>query len=291
MIEDYFYNKMTLSSDNVYILDNDDSYSENFGKQWRDYRDIQIDSLNGFDISFKYLNDIFFDDLDIIDNKNILELGCGAGRFTEHIIKKCNLCFSVDMSQAIFYNVAKDSKNLFLIKSDFKKLNVKKKFDIVLCRGVLQHTPKPRDYLLKLFEFVNKEGYVIFDFYKKPKFYYFNLKYIFWRPLIKNLIKYEVFENYLKNNIKELLFIKRLIKKIFFLDIVSDNLIPIWDYKGKLDLNNNDLEKWAILDTLDGLYAKYDYPYSYEKIKEIINSNNLKLIRSNKKRNFFLCQK
>ena len=43
----------------------------------------------------------------------------------------------------------------------------------------------------------------------------------------------------------------------------------------------------AILDTLDGLYAKYDYPYSYEKIKEIINSNNLKLIRSNKKEFFY----
>ena len=52
MIEEYFKNKMTLSSDNVYILDKDDKYSENFGKQWRDYRDIQIDSLNDFNISF-----------------------------------------------------------------------------------------------------------------------------------------------------------------------------------------------------------------------------------------------
>ena len=82
-----------------------------------------------------------------------------------------------------------------------------------------------------------------------------------------------------------------MIKKIFFFNIISDNLIPIWDYKGKLDLNNNDLEKWAILDTLDGLYAKYDYPYSYDKIKKIINNNNLKLIKSNKSRNFFLCKK
>ncbi len=291
MIEEYFENKMTLSSDNVYILDKDDNYSENFGKQWRDYRDIQIDSLNDFDISFKYLSDILFNDLDLIKNKNILELGCGAGRFTEHLIKKCNLCFSVDMSQAIFHNVSKNSKNLFLIKSDFKKLVVKKKFDIVLCRGVLQHTPKPNEYLLKLFEFVSNDGYVIFDFYKKPKLYYFNLKYMFWRPLIKNLIKYEVFESFLQKNIKRLLFVKRLIKKIFFLDIVSDNLIPIWDYKGKLELNNNDLEKWAILDTLDGLYAKYDYPYSYGKIKKIIERNNFKLIKSNKTRNFFLCKK
>ena len=68
-------------------------------------------------------------------------------------------------------------------------------------------------------------------------------------------------------------------------------MIPIWDYNGKLKLNKAQLEKWAILDTLDGLYAKYDYPYSYAKLEKIINQNNFKIIKSSKKNNFFLCQK
>ena len=33
----------------------------------------------------------------------ILEIGCGAGRFTEHIVKYAKLCVSVDLSSSIFY--------------------------------------------------------------------------------------------------------------------------------------------------------------------------------------------
>ena len=36
----------------IVILNKDDSYVENFGKQWRDYRNVQIDSMNNFSISF-----------------------------------------------------------------------------------------------------------------------------------------------------------------------------------------------------------------------------------------------
>ena len=47
----FFKNYFTKISDNFFILDNDDSYSVNFGKQWRDHRDIQIDSINKFSLS------------------------------------------------------------------------------------------------------------------------------------------------------------------------------------------------------------------------------------------------
>ena len=48
----FFKNYFTKISDNFFILDNDDSYSVNFGKQWRDHRDIQIDSINKFSLSY-----------------------------------------------------------------------------------------------------------------------------------------------------------------------------------------------------------------------------------------------
>ena len=126
MINQYFDNNLKMNEDGVHILDEDDNYSANFGKQWRDYRDVQIDSKNNFDISYKYLKDIFFEDLTIIKDKEILEIGCGAGRFTEHLIKYCKLCFSIDMSQAIFFNVSKGSNKLHLIKSNFISLKPKK---------------------------------------------------------------------------------------------------------------------------------------------------------------------
>ena len=59
-------------------------------------------------------------------------LGCGAGRFTEYLVKYAKLCVSVDLSSAIFHNVAKKNKNLILIKSDLMELYPKVKFDIVM---------------------------------------------------------------------------------------------------------------------------------------------------------------
>ena len=78
MIYEYFNNNISSIDENVYIVDTDDNYTTNFGKQWRDYRDIQIDSINNFNISHKYLKELFFNNLEMIKNKEVLEIGCGA---------------------------------------------------------------------------------------------------------------------------------------------------------------------------------------------------------------------
>ena len=283
ILQDYFSNNFQKSKEEIYILDKDDNYTKNFGKQWKDYNKVQIDSYNNFDISKNFLKRIIFSDIEYLKGKNILEIGCGAGRFTEYLAPLSNICVSIDLSSAIYYNVAKNSKNLFLIKADFLKLISKKKFDIVICRGVLQHTPNPFNSIVKLFEFVNINGVVFFDIYSMPKIGLLHPKYIFWRPLIKILFTYENFEFFLKKYIKLLLNIKRKLKFIFFnSDFISDMLIPVWDYKDKLMLNEKQLEDWAILDTLDGIYAKYDNPVKKKKLLKFLNKNNIKLLKITK---------
>ena len=122
------------------------------------------------------------------------------------------------------------------VSDDFSS---RKKFDIVFCRGVLQHTIRPLDSLVKIHSFVKKDGLVIFDIYKMPKIGYLHPKYFFWRPLVKIFVKYELFEKFITINIKSLLKLKRYIKKIFFnSDFISDCIIPIWDYKNKLQISD-----------------------------------------------------
>ena len=121
-----------------------------------------------------------------------------------------------------------------------------------------------------------------------PKLGLFHPKYLIWRPLIQNLITFDNYEIFLNKNIKILLKIKRFVKLLFFKsNFISDLLIPVWDYKGKYHLNEDQLENWAILDTLDGLYAKYDKPYSYKKIKNILKLNNIIILKDNKNKNYF----
>ncbi len=285
---EFFENQFNKYGSNIYILDKNDEYVDNFGKQWRDYRDVQIDSKNDFDISKNYLEEMVFNNIDILKDKTILEVGSGAGRFTEHLSKYSKECVSLDLSSAIYYNVSKNKINTRFIKADFNKLISEKKFDIVFCRGVLQHTPQPLNSLLKLHSFVNQNGYVFFDIYKMPKIGYLHPKYFFWRPLIKKFIKYETFENFLKKRIKFLLNIKRFVKLICFKsDFLSDCIIPIWDYKGKLKISDLKLEMWSIMDTLDGIYAKYDFPQKNKKIINFLISNNIKIVNNNKEKNIF----
>ena len=289
ILYNFFSNNFERSKEGIYILDKDDDYTKNFGKQWKDYNTTQIDSFNHFDISKNFLKKIIFSEIENLKGKNILEIGCGAGRFTEYLAPISNICVSIDLSSAIYYNVAKNSKNLFLIKADFLKLISKKKFDVVICRGVLQHTPNPFHSILKLYEFIDKKGVVFFDIYLTPKIGLFHPKYFFWRPLINKFFTYKNFEIFLKKNIKILLNIKRKIKYIFFnSNFISDIFIPVWDYKDKLLLNDKQLEDWAILDTLDGIYAKYDNPINKRKLLIFLKKNNIKLLKINNIDNIYM---
>ena len=286
MIEEYFKNTYNIK-DGVYIINKEDNYTENFGKQWQKYNFVQIDKKNNFNISENFIKKILFNNIDILKDKKVLELGCGAGRFTEHITKYAKLCVSVDMSSSIFFNVEKKSNNLILVKADFTKLIPKEKFDIVICRGVLQHTPDPFLSIVKMHSFVKESGYIFFDIYPKPKLSYLHPKYFFWRPLFQKFVKYNLMDSFLDKNIKILLKIKRIIKKISNSDFISDSIMPIWDYKSKINLDDNQLEQWSKLDTLDGLYAKYDNPKSHKEIKNFLSKNNFKIINYNIAENFY----
>ena len=286
---EYFFKNIFLrKKENLYIINEDDKYTKNFSKQWEKYRNIQIDSLNNFDISKKYLEKLLFNNISSLKNKKVLEIGCGAGRFTEYIVQFAKICISIDLSSSIYFNIAKKSENLFLIKSDLHELISKNKFDVVICRGVLQHTPNPFKSILKLYEFVNSNGKVYFDIYPMPKIGKIHPKYLIWRPLIQNIFSYEQYEKILIKNIDKLLKIKRFVKKIFFNSkFISDCFIPVWDYKDEIDLTNKQLNDFSILDTLDGIFPKYDNPKSNKQIINFLQKNNIKIINTIKKRNYF----
>ena len=54
ILYNFFSNNFESSKEGIYILDKEDDYTKNFGKQWKDYNTTQIDSFNHFDISKKF---------------------------------------------------------------------------------------------------------------------------------------------------------------------------------------------------------------------------------------------
>ena len=68
-INNLFSNSNFSFRDGVYIIDEDDSYTSNFGKQWKDFQNVQIDSYNKNNISFKFLNRLIFKQENLLENK------------------------------------------------------------------------------------------------------------------------------------------------------------------------------------------------------------------------------
>ena len=272
--------------DKVYSLkDNDDKYTSNFSSQWRDFSKTQLDEFNNTKISRNLLKEVIFDEFENLKDKNILEIGCGPGRFTQYLSDYAKLLVVNDMSEAIYHNNYLSRDNVIPIKSDFlnlKKLNFQ--FDIVICRGVLQHTPDPYFSIEGLYNLCKKDGIIYFDIYRKPKIKILNPKYI-WRKVFKIFSSYENLNLFLSKHIDKFLKIRRFLNKIFNknLNYFWDYFFPIYDYKDILPLNDKQLREWAILDTLDGLITTYDNPLSYNEINLFLKKKNIPINKHNHK--------
>ena len=65
----FFENKFQKSDEGIYILDKKDHYVKNFGKQWKNYNKVQIDSYNNFLVSKNFLKKIIFNELNFLKGK------------------------------------------------------------------------------------------------------------------------------------------------------------------------------------------------------------------------------
>ena len=81
-----------------------ENYASSFGLQWNAYRRTQLDSYTGLPISKSRLTRLAGGSLDIFKEKNVLEAGCGAGRFTEIMLQEGANVFAVDISTAVEAN-------------------------------------------------------------------------------------------------------------------------------------------------------------------------------------------
>jgi ubiquinone/menaquinone biosynthesis C-methylase UbiE len=123
--------------------------------------------------------------------ENILEVGSGAGRFTQVILDftEANL-YSVDYSAAVEANFRNNGPHprLKLFQANIYELPFEKEsFDRVFCFGTLQHTPDVRKSVSCLIDMVKPGGEVVVDFYPLKGFWTkLHAKYLF-RPFTKKM--------------------------------------------------------------------------------------------------------
>ncbi|HEV3311593.1 MAG TPA: methyltransferase domain-containing protein, partial [Chloroflexota bacterium] len=138
-----------------------EAYTASFGVQWNAHVETQLDSHTGRNISRERLTRCLGGPVEALSERTVLEAGCGAGRFTELLVGAGALVHSIDMSAAVDANHRNigDVPNHVLAQADLLKPPFpRESFDVVLCLGVLQHTPSTRLSLESLWCFVKPGG-------------------------------------------------------------------------------------------------------------------------------------
>ena len=146
-----------------------ENYCADFGEQWNMFPRTQLDSFSGIDLSESRLKRCFQGDLKELKGKYVLEAGCGAGRFTEVLLKYGAIVHSFDFSNAVEANAVNNSEhnNLVLVQGDIRQIPYRRaSYDYVICLGVLQHTPSPEESIKYLWEMVSGGGALIIDHYQ-----------------------------------------------------------------------------------------------------------------------------
>jgi SAM-dependent methyltransferase len=254
----------------AYRIVSDDNYTGNFGFQWNKFAGTQVDKASKLQISKnRFFAETNWDKEDLT-GKNILEVGSGAGRFTQILLDHSNAnIYSVDYSNAVEANFQNNGPherlNLFQA-SIYEMPFAKAQFDKVLCLGVLQHTPNFEQSVKSLVEMVKPGGELVVDFYGVNGFWTrLQAKYMY-RPYTKNM-SHERLYSLIENNIDWMIKANQFFTKIGLGKIVN-RFIPVCDIEGTLptSIPYNQLRELCILDTFDMFSPEYDNP---KKIKTV----------------------
>jgi SAM-dependent methyltransferase len=255
------------------------NYASSFGLQWNTFRTTQLDSHTRLTISRDRLTRIAGGSLDIFTKKKTLEAGCGAGRFTELMLKAGASVFAVDLSSAVDANYQNCSKfdHYFVAQADIMNLPVEpQQFDIVVCIGVVQHTPNPEETMRVLCSHVKPGGILLMDHYT----YGYPVTPI--RRWIRSFLLRE-------NEEFSMRFVKRLVRLLWpvhkYLYANRDNRnfqkyiqlflywSPVVDYHYDYgQLGDQLLYEWALLDTYDTLTDQYKHLRNADEIEAALGS-------------------
>jgi SAM-dependent methyltransferase len=143
-------------------------YASPFGGQWQAYRRTQLDSYTGTTYSRDRLERCLGAPVQSLAGLSVLEVGCGAGRFTEWLLRGGAKVVAIDASAAVFANRENCAQigDYALVMADINRSPLPDgSFDVVLCLGVVQHTPSPERTIGSLARHVKPGGRLVIDHY------------------------------------------------------------------------------------------------------------------------------
>ena len=261
----------------------DDGYAEHFGWQWNRFPRTQLDSYTGLQVSEVRLQRCIGSELwSRLAGMQVLECGCGAGRFTEVLLSQKSVVTSIDLSSAVQAN----SRNFppsdvhRIAKCDIVKLPFSpRQFDLVLCLGVVQHTPNPEATIAKLYEQVRPGGMLVIDHYTHERGRWSSVK-----PLVRAWLKRQPPQNTLsiiEGLVDRFLPWHKRFRSVYPLWFLLCRVSPIVTYYRLMpELSDSLQREWALLDSHDSLTDWYKHLRTESQIRATVENLGLQNIWS-----------
>ncbi len=240
-----------------------DNYAASFGLQWNRFRRTQLDSYTGVPISRDQLFSYSGWTREQLAGRLVLDVGCGAGRFTEVALAAGAEVVALDYSTAVdaCWQNHQGHPRLNVLQADIYRLPFDPgRFDFVYCIGVLQHTPDVRAAFMALGPQLRPGGELTVGIYPKIALNLLWSKY--WlRPITKRLPPDRLFR-LVERAVPILLPISRALGRIPGVGRKLRWAIPVANHESDFPLSDHHLREWAVLNTFDMFAPAHDSPQS-----------------------------
>ena len=253
-----------------------ENYAASFGQQWLTFSRTQLDSVSGHPITEARLFRALKEDPAWLRGKLVLEAGCGAGRFTEILLKYGALVDSVDLSRAVEANKANCPTGPAhrVTQADIYALPFpKRSYDLVFCLGVVQHTPDSGRTIKTLASYAKDGGQLVFDHYVGGILRGAN------RRFGARLIRPRVLRLPLEERLP---YVERLVNKWYPLhraagrsrlaSLLLRTISPVITYHDAFPLTEAQHREWSILDTHDSLTDTYKATLTRPEVESLVHS-------------------
>jgi SAM-dependent methyltransferase len=266
-----------------------DGYASNFGTQWNAYPRTQLDSHTGTTISRDRLARCLGGSLGVVALRNVLEVGCGAGRFTELLLAAGARVFACDLSNAVDANRLNcgASDNYFVCQADAESLPIRpRSFSFVVALGMVQHTRSPERTIEYLADALEPGGVLVLD-HACPSA-------VWWRRLLRPVLPREVLRQVVRrlpgnSSLAAAAGITRVLLPVHRalwrrgpvvdrVRLMWRRLSPVCDYYDDYPELGARLEEWALLDTHDLLSDRNKHLRRPEQIAGALTSAGLDVI-------------
>ena len=244
-----------------------DNYASSFGLEWTEHARTQYDSYTRLNLSEKR----FFEETrwsPDLSGEVILEVGSGAGRFTEQAASTGAFVVSMDYSAAVDANYQSNGAkpNVLIVQGDVYQMPFRRGFfDKLFCFGMLQHTPDVLKTFQALPPMLKPGGELVVDVYKKtlPGMLLQTKYYV--RPLTRHIPPARLYR-LTKKWVDVMWPLSRAIGRIPRIGHSINWRLLVADYSFA-GVSGALLKEWAYLDTFDMLSPRYDSPQTLRTIR------------------------